>query len=448
VSSVLGELEAGGTSVVLAATIALAVVGVVVGIVVWAHLRFWVRRISLELAYDSIDVLETEDGAAIELRRLAHDRHVEAAHVDANGAPTPRVRDAVEDALEAAHAGTHAAHADGAQPPAGASLPPVVLVHGICANHRNQDVHPDYSLARYLSALGRDVWLVTLRSGCARTSVARRQVRFEAMAKYDIPLAIETVLARTGAPRVDYVGFSMGGMLLYAALAGPLTPRALRRCVFVGSPAVVTRWPLALRALRFLPRPIVPTLPVRFFARAFAFLAEWFSTPVHHLVMNPRNVARGVTRVALVDCMEDVPGPLAADFLTWLAGDGTVRAHGTRLADAVRSAAIPALFIAGAADRIAPPSSVKVAFDAWGAGDARGGRDVAKRFVVLGRDYGSKENYGHGDLAVGAHVGVELFPPIARFLGPDEQPQKDLETPECGDEAVRSIDGRVPLPAA
>lgn len=40
-----------------------------------------------------------------------------------------------------------------------------------------------------------------------------------------------------------------------------------------------------------------------------------------------------------------------------------------------------------------------------------------QRFV-LGRDYGSKEDYGHGDLALGVHVGVELFEPIARFLGP------------------------------
>jgi hypothetical protein len=39
------------------------------------------------------------------------------------------------------------------------------MVHGLSANHRNNDLIPDHSIARHLRAHGRDVWLLTLRSG-------------------------------------------------------------------------------------------------------------------------------------------------------------------------------------------------------------------------------------------------------------------------------------------
>ena len=78
------------------------------------------------------------------------------------------------------------------------------------------------------------------------------------------------------------------------------------------------------------------------------------------------------------------------------------------------------------------------AFDLWARDDAA----VPKRFVVLGRDYGSREDYGHGDLAVGAHVGVELFPLIARWLGPEQPEAGDAE---AGARAVESIEERAPV---
>ena len=59
---------------------------------------------------------------------------------------------------------------DGAPSGSREILPPVLLVHGVGANHRNNDLHPDFSLARHLAALGRDVWLLTLRSGLGRWS--------------------------------------------------------------------------------------------------------------------------------------------------------------------------------------------------------------------------------------------------------------------------------------
>lgn len=382
------------THALFVALIALSVVAVA-ALATWAHLRFWVRRIALPLEYAELHELTTEDGASIELRRVP---------VPTGTAPT--------------------------------ALPPVLMVHGLGANHRNQDIRPDNSLARHLAALGRDVWLLTLRSGLAKgTRAARRRMRFAAMARWDVPLAATTVLSRTGAGALDYIGFSMGGMLLYAALGRGLPMERLRRAVIVGSPGrVEAPYPLLRPALRLVPRWLVPGSPLRLGARGIAFASEWFKTPFHHMIYNPLNVSPGLTRAALVDMVEDIPGPLNADFLAWAAGDGEIRIDGERVLDGLAKARIPALFIAGTVDKLAPIPTVKAAFEAWGSEHP----DVAKRFVVAGKDFGCKADYGHGDLAMGTYACTELYEPIAKFLGPDDQPGEKHRAEE-GEEAAEEV---------
>lgn len=361
---------------------ALAVLALSIGaFAIFAHVRFWERRFSLPLPYASYEKIACADGAYVELRRV----------------PIP-------------------------EGVARAELPPVVLVHGVAANHRNHDMHPDYSLARHLAALGRDVWLPTLRSAHPGI-LPGYDVRFESMAKEDIPRAVEAVLAHTGAQHVDYVGFSMGGMLIYAALDRTVPRRLIRRLVIVGSPAEVRPKLPVPRLVRFVPRFLMPRVPFRFGARIFAFASEWFTTPWHGWVVNTRNVAKGITRLALVDCIEDIPAGVLYDFAQWSSGDGIVRVDGEPVLPGLAAMDMPAFFVAGSVDALAPPREVKHAFDVWG----RDHPAVPKRFVVLGRDYGSQEDYGHGDLALGAHVGVELFEPIARFLGPTEHEHDGAE---------------------
>jgi poly[(R)-3-hydroxyalkanoate] polymerase subunit PhaC len=341
----------------------------------WAHLRFWTKRLTLSLEYASSEQIVTPDGATIELRRV----------------PIPSAATKVE-------------------------LPPVLLVHGLGANHRNQDLHPDFSLARYLAARGRDVWLLTLRSGLRpRTWADRQRVRFGAMAENDLPVAVQGVLDRTGSPRLDYVGFSMGGMLLYAAIGRSVPEALIRRVVIVGSPGRVgvARWMRPL--LRLVPRALVPTMRFRLGAAGFAFASEWLRTPFHAFTINPGNVAKGITRAAMMNLIEDIPGPLNADFVEWAGHDGEIRTtRGAALAG-LQGVGTPALFLAGTADKLAPISSVKRAFDAWGKDLPK----TSKRFVTVGRAFGQTQDYGHGDLAIGTSVAVDLFAPIASFLEED-----------------------------
>jgi polyhydroxyalkanoate synthase subunit PhaC len=342
-------------------------------VALWAHLAYWDRRLGVLLPYEIEERIATEDGTAIELRRL----------------PPPEA--------------------------ATAALPPVILVHGLGANHRNNDLDDDLSLARHLRAAGRDVWLVTLRSGLSRLTRAEvRLCRFAAMVKNDLPLAIDSVLARTGSLALDYVGFSMGGMLLYAALERTVAQTKLRRVVVIGSPALLRPpWPLPRWLVR-VPPLFLFTLRLRLFARAGAFASEWVRTPFHRVIFNPDNVAPGIARAALANLVADVPGGLNMDFAVWaLSPDGRLMLDGESVVDRLAEVEVPALFFAGGADRLAPPEAVRAAYTAWGARHP----GVEKRFVLLSRENGAHGDYGHGDLALGRHVREDLFEPIVEFLG-------------------------------
>jgi pimeloyl-ACP methyl ester carboxylesterase len=186
----------------------------------------------------------------------------------------------------------------------------------------------------------------------------------------------------------------------------------VRKVVLVGSPGRVIAPHRVPKLLGRLPRGWVPRLPSRLIARMLAFLSEWFTTPVHRMILNPSNMAKGITRTAMVDCVQDVPGELLADFIAWATSDGVVRVDGDDVLAGIRQAGQPVLFIAGAGDRVGVASAVHAAYQAWGA-------DIhapEKRFLLLGREAGAATDYGHADLAMGMSLPTEVFPEIAAFL--------------------------------
>lgn len=354
--------------------VAIAAALAVMALLVQLYLFWSVRLLSRPVRYARVERHRAPDGGRFELRRVVA--------ADPPGATTK-------------------------------ALPPVLLVHGICANHRNQDLAEGTSLARYLSARGRDVWLLTLRSGRPlRVAELGQPVSFAAMVRYDVPLAIDRVRSATGETSVDYVGFSMGGMLLYAAVGRSFPEPWIRRAVVVGSPARVQPPRGVPRILRLVPKVLVPPILTGTLGTLAALAAERIVTPAHRAVINPDNVAPGMTGAALVDCVQDVPGGLLADFLRWATTDGVVRIDGEDVLDGVTERTIPTLFVSGSADQIATVAAVRAAFDAWG----RQQPEATKQWLELGRCCGAEHDYGHGDLAVGARVAEELYPPIGAFL--------------------------------
>lgn len=341
------------------------------GLLAGLHYRFWVRRLRVELDYHERFERRAADGLPYTLLRLP--------------------------------------------PPATPSeAPPVLLVHGIAANHRNIDAEGDISLARYLAGQGRDVWLLALRSGNERLRWReRRRADFRSMLEHDLPEAVDFVLAHTEAPALDYVGFSMGGILIYGALGRSLEPGRLRKVVTIGSPARVAPPLAGLRRLRrVVPRALLRVSGLRLGARMLAFAAELVETPVHRQIYNPANVSRGVARRAMVNMIHDIPPPLSADFASWALGDGIVRVGEEDVLARVGELELPVLFFAGVADQIAHPANVRAAYEAWGSSREQ----VDKQLVLMGREHGCEQDYGHGDLAIGERAERELFVRVAEFL--------------------------------
>jgi len=337
----------------------------------WVHYLYWTRKLTLPLEYASEETIETSDGSAIELRRV-------------------RV------------------------PEEGASGVPVLLVHGIGANHRNQDLAAGASLARHLSSAGRDVWLLTLRCGRsnARWSESSR-MRFDAMARVDLPCAIDAVCARTGATQIDYVGFSMGGMLLYAAIGRTVDASRFRRAVTIGSPGALSPLVPIPRFVARLPHFLIPTLRLRFLSRLFAFAIGLVPSPFQRLVLNPKNASSSAKRLAMVNMVVDIPGALLADFLRWSAAKGALSFDGDPVLARLSALRTRALFVAGSSDFLAPPEAVRHAFEAWGsAHDAV----IDKRWVLFGREGDRRDGFGHGDLAMGTRAEEEVFPVVRQFL--------------------------------
>ena len=352
------------TALVVAAGLLLVVIAIAL------HYRYWVGRLTVDLDYELHKKLPTRDGAQVELRRIKRGEGAD----------------------------------DG---------PPILVVHGIALNHRNNDFTEELSLGRYLSAAGRDVWLLTLRSG--RDDLSFREERsatFDSMVQHDLPLGVEEVLRLTGAPRVDYVGFSMGGMLMYGAAGRTIPNEQLRRVVIIGSPGrVLPPHALLAKLNPLIPLWLVPTLRLRVISRLVAFFADVVSTPIHHLVMNPRNVDRGLAGVAMVNGFVNIPRALAAGFVRFSQDGGVISVDGQPALPGLATATAPALFIAGAVDHLAPPETVRLAYEAWGAAVG-----TPTQWRLVGVDDGAAADYGHGDLAIGRFADQDVYEPVRAFL--------------------------------
>jgi pimeloyl-ACP methyl ester carboxylesterase len=347
----------------------------------WAHYKFWQRRLQLAHDYAHTECIALPDGGSMELRRI--------------GAP-----------IEAGPRGE-------------ASRIPVLLIHGLAMGHRNHDALQEASLARYLHEHGRDVWLVTLRSGCARWSVfGPRHCTFAAMSKHDVPRAVAAVLAHTGMPKLDLAVFSMGGMLLYASLGRALDPKLVRRAAVFASPAKIR--PLApLSYWSVMPAALTPTVPMKLWTRSFAWAPRWVARLLWGRLYNAANVERALERRMLWNVWEDIPGQLGAEFLRWSVRGGELTVDGAPVLPGLAQVDVPVCFFAGAVDWLAPVWSVRAGFDAWGSALPR----PDKHFVVLGAGHGTRCDYGHCDIAFGRHVREEVFAPAARFLESGERPR-------------------------
>ena len=294
---------------------------------------------------------------------------------------------------------------------------PVILCHGLSSNRYTFDMPGGPSLARFLRAQGRCVWVPELRgSGMSQAPGLRHSDvpyswGFDDHLLKDVPTIIREVLERTGAPAVHWVGHSMGGLLILAHLAR--NPHARVACaVTLGSPADFSklhnkRFESLLR-LRWLIRGL-PVFPLPFFGRLLVPLAHVIPATLLDLFYQP-NIAPDVARRVLAVASQVVTSTkLWLDFARFLSTRAFAASNGRPYLEGIESTPVPFLLASGAKDAMAPPESVKVRQQVCT-------NDAKDEFVVFGKELGCAEDYGHMDLPLGARSTVEVFPRVLDWL--------------------------------
>jgi pimeloyl-ACP methyl ester carboxylesterase len=343
--------------------VALAIAAAV-ALATWAHYRFWSWRFRLPPPEDERLTAATADGWSLALARRL---------------------------------------------PRGARQPvPVLLLHGIAANHACMDFGMGrLSLSAHLAEAGFDCFALDLRGhgGSRRGPGGVRRWDFDTYLREDLPAAVEVVRRATGAARVAIVGHSQGALLGMAACA-TLGERIAALVAIAGPVHFETQ-----RALAFLARfGFLATGRLnRFLARSLAPFAGWWHPPVSQVAWNANNVDGPVYRRVLVNVVEDVAAGVLRQFGGWIRSDSWRSRDGAvDYRASLAGCRQPALFVGAVDDVIAPPAVVRAAHDAWGGAD--------KALFVAGRDAQCGCDYGHSDLLFGRGAPDEVFPRIRDWL--------------------------------
>jgi polyhydroxyalkanoate synthase subunit PhaC len=292
----------------------------------------------------------------------------------------------------------------------GGTLAPVLLVHGYGQNRYAWHL-PSRSFSNYLARAGFDVFNLDLRGhGRSRHLGAHRPTHVTDYVSEDVPAAVEEVQRISGLRPVYYIGHSMGGLIGYAAAAS--LGGALAGVATLGSPYHFTRgsWLLMLvgTALLALDGRIPLTHDQ---APALKPLGELMRL-LRVLIESPIFPIRGFAARSMEPRILGQHMSLAMDsgsvvvLKNLFLGGVESRRSGHRLggltgyAGAFENVDLPLLIIAGTMDDLAPPASVKPAYDHSRA------RDKTYRTFPQ----------GHIDLIVGRDSPLTIWPLLEAWM--------------------------------
>jgi len=304
---------------------------------------------------------------------------------------------------------------------------PVVLCHGLGLNATFWTI-TDNHLPQQLNEAGYDVFVYDCRgSGDSTPENYRRLNKFlrntiipergerswttDDQAFYDIPAVLDHVRQVTGKDQVNWVGHSLGGMLMFTFLELHPDRHRIANFVGMGSTAVVmpTRDSEEMsRANRGL-RTILSIVSTSRIARPMRFGRPPGLAYIDRFYYTRDNVDSLTVDRFYGYTLED-PGQAALfqlqPYLTegrFESADGTVdySAHLDLLVT-------PTLFIAGEGDVMADIPSKTWTFDRIAAPD--------KTMIRFGKKYGHELDYGHCDLVWARSAPQEIFPEVIRWL--------------------------------
>lgn len=282
--------------------------------------------------------------------------------------------------------------------------PPVLFVPGYGMNSHIFHHHPgDQTFAEVLMDAGLDPWSVDLRGTSTALAPSRRAIpRLADQAFIDLPGVFDHIAAATGAERVNAIGCSLGGLMLYAH-AGRDDHR-IDRLVTMGSPLVMTADTFPLRTFGRL-GPALARIPVkgtRRIARAALPIVRRAAPGLLWFYMNPDLIDLSDPEV-LVGTIEDPSPDISAGLSRWIR-EGSLVLAGHDVTRGLAAYDRPLMVVYADDDGVCPPRAALTAVDA-----ASGPVEVMRVSHADGP-------VRHADLFVAHFTPTEVFPPVAAFL--------------------------------
>lgn len=342
---------------------------------------------------------------------------------------------------------------------------PVVLCHGLGLNATFWTITDDHLPAQLLEH-GYEVFLFDFRGsgesgpdGSRGTVNARLRQTFllelgesdwdlDEIVKYDVPAVLEYVQRATGRDRVNWVGHSLGGMLVfpYLELAAPADRARIANFVAMGSTIILAEAPQIqmLRANRALRKLASVVSPGRM-SRMLMLGRPKSMQKIDKFYFTGSNVEAQTISRFYGYTLEDT-GPAALKQLDpylqyghMLSADGQID-YAARLGEVT----VPILLVAGDGDIMSDVPSTELMYQALGGTD--------KTLARYGKAQGHVADYGHCDLVWSRYAPTEVFPDMVRWLDQRQpvtpSPQSPPVSPSPQSPPGPAVDGRDRPPEA
>ncbi len=287
----------------------------------------------------------------------------------------------------------------------------VLLLHGFAQNRYTWHT-TKRSFSAFLAAEGYDVFTAEYRGhGRSRRYSATKPRTVDEYVQEDVPSLAREAMRLSGTDRIFLVGHSMGGMISYAAGATKLRDH-VRGIVTIGSPysfglgnTLLRTGARALQLVRFTgifdQNPLVPLKLLGGTLDKGRFALESRAWPKSLQVWRPGSIEKDILREFLSHSFESTAIQVAIDIIR--GGGRQTLTEGTGRLDygiAFEALDRPLLVLAGTVDSLAPPNSVRAAYD---------------RSRSRDKTYRAFPN-GHMDLILGREAASTTWPTIRDFL--------------------------------
>lgn len=294
---------------------------------------------------------------------------------------------------------------------------PVVICHGISANERSWSLTPERSLPRFLAARGWDVWAIDLR-GVGDSTIPGLlfdeksfDFTFDDFVTQDVPAVIAEVLKRTGAPRVNWIGHSMGGMIIYAYVTRNGDDH-FETVTTVGAPVAfhgVNKYFEWAKDYAVAVSDYIPAMRDQTFLRVISGFVGPVDTIIEYQIWNYDNFADDAAGALVYQGVGGMGSGVLRQLVPAFAQGRLVSRDGKiDYVAGLTRARVPLHVTAGILDNLSPPQNTLPAYETWG------GKD--KTFRVFARANGDQADYGHIDMTVGDHAREDVYPALERWM--------------------------------